>query len=293
MKLYSYKGKSPEVLPFRIRLDSGETKTNLNAFSDEKLSFFGFSGPFYIPDVNEETQTYFWNGSSYEVRDLTENEIREYKERNIDYNKFWENFIESNLYNKIRSASLENNVLSIAFSEFISLFSDARLGTIKVEKIQKYINILFLVLPINSDDSEELSNCLKIGNLDVVYLVPSSTFNLEYEYSSETNSIVSLPPIKPFESWVWRVVDGNEKWNAPIDYPYKTPEGLNYFWEWNESLHQSNNTQGWILREISLPHSSWTYDDNDGWKPPFEPTISEENTWDEDLYLTNNIKGWV
>lgn len=294
MKLYSYRSKEPEVLPHRVRLSNGETRTHLYKLSDDDLSSLGFSGPFYIPEYDSDTQTYFWNGSSYEVRELSIDEINFNKMQKFSYVKFWDNFIESNLYNKFRLASFQEIKLNVFFTEFISLFSDAKAGVSNQEKIQKYINILFLVFPINQEDRDELTQLLKVGNLDLIYLIPSENFHLENEYSWEKNDIIFLTPVKPFESWVWRSVDNEEKWNAPIDFPYSTPEGKNYSWKWDEALYQLNNTKGWILEEITPEaHSSWIYDNENGWKPPFEPTNVEQNTWDEEMYISDNTKGWV
>ena len=47
---------------------------------------------------------------------------------------------------------------------------------------------------------------------------------------------------KPFNSWIFN--DTTYYWEAPISYP---TDGNFYLWD--ESLYQSDNTQGWVLHE--------------------------------------------
>jgi hypothetical protein len=48
--LYSYKGEKPDVLPNRIRLSNGLTKTDRTTFTEEDLEDAGYTGPHENPD---------------------------------------------------------------------------------------------------------------------------------------------------------------------------------------------------------------------------------------------------
>tara|TARA_Y100000114_G_C11571096_1_gene236435 strand:+ start:131 stop:565 length:435 start_codon:yes stop_codon:yes gene_type:complete len=52
MKLYSFKGNFPDVLPDRIRLSNGETKTDKSNFTDSDLADAGYILAPDKPDVS-------------------------------------------------------------------------------------------------------------------------------------------------------------------------------------------------------------------------------------------------
>jgi hypothetical protein len=74
MDLYSYKGNYPEVLPQRIRLSNGLTRTNTATFTAEEIADTG-----YIlaenPPIHNELQKLVWAGTQWQVIDFTEEEI--------------------------------------------------------------------------------------------------------------------------------------------------------------------------------------------------------------------------
>lgn len=59
MTLYSFKGNFPDVLPDRIRLSNGETKTDKSTFTDSDLADAGYTVAPDKPDI-----------SSYDFYDL-------------------------------------------------------------------------------------------------------------------------------------------------------------------------------------------------------------------------------
>ena len=74
MDLYSYKGNYPEVLPHRIRLSNGLTRTNTVTFTAEEIADAG-----YIlaenPPTHNELQKLVWTGTQWQVIDFTAEEI--------------------------------------------------------------------------------------------------------------------------------------------------------------------------------------------------------------------------
>jgi len=63
--LYSYKGEYPKVLPNRLRLSDGTTKTDVSTFTDEQIADAGYTGPYTIPvqidDFDPDIEYVEWN----------------------------------------------------------------------------------------------------------------------------------------------------------------------------------------------------------------------------------------
>ena len=64
--LYSYKGEEPQVLPNRIRLSTGLTKTDRSTFTEKDLVDAGYTGPYEKPDdiVRGFFEKVEWNSES-------------------------------------------------------------------------------------------------------------------------------------------------------------------------------------------------------------------------------------
>lgn len=232
MELYSYKNQEPSSLPFRVVLDDGSTRTSLNELDNEELKSLGFNGPIVKPEYDEQTQKIAWNGSSYDIINLTEEEIQikiseEESQKNlnklnsIDYYLFWSNLVTSKIYKKLRSASLQSLEANVLCTELISLFTDAKLDRAMTGKIQECINILFLKFEFTAEEKEELQNIINETNLDVLYTLPDSEYLSTHTYDSVYNTIIGP---KPYEAAI--LVNG--EWTAPLPYP---TDGKNYQWD--------------------------------------------------------------
>ena len=73
--LYSYKGEYPTSLPERIRLSDGITRTDSSTFTEEELTDAGYVAAGDYPAYDSTTQKVIWNGTAWEVIDLTTEEI--------------------------------------------------------------------------------------------------------------------------------------------------------------------------------------------------------------------------
>lgn len=235
--LYSYNGQEPTVLPHRIILGSGESRTSLNELSDSELHSIGFAGPFTKPIVDEDLYKVEWNGVEYAIIKLSEEEINrreqrkkteEYLEKyqNIDYKNFLYKFENGIIYKKLRNSALKSLSKNVLYTEFIVTLENARPGDANITKIQKYINILFLVFDFSVEEIEELEIIMKETNFDVYFKIPTEDFISNNFYDEKTNTIIRS---KPYESWV--LIDG--KWEAPIPYPRDKK-----IYDWNEDLKQ-------------------------------------------------------
>lgn len=63
-KLYSYKRQEPTVLPHRITLSDGRSRTDVTTFTDEEIIDAGFTGPYVKPEYDQNLQEIIWNGES-------------------------------------------------------------------------------------------------------------------------------------------------------------------------------------------------------------------------------------
>lgn len=85
--IYSYKGRYPEPLPYRIRLSDGRTRTDPSSFTEEELADAGYVPVDPQPEIRED-QIISWNTSEirWEIRNKTQEELqseREEKKRNL------------------------------------------------------------------------------------------------------------------------------------------------------------------------------------------------------------------
>ena len=87
--LYSHNGEYPKSLPERIRLSSGLTRTDSSTFTEEEIADAGYVSVGDPPSFDGDTQKVIWNGTAWEVVELTTEEI------NAIAAKLWEEVRES------------------------------------------------------------------------------------------------------------------------------------------------------------------------------------------------------
>lgn len=80
-ELYSYKGQAPQPLPHEIFWveDWGQTtfRTGVDSFSKEEIEKAGYTGPYSIPNFDEEYQTVDWDSEKleYVVNNISGDEL--------------------------------------------------------------------------------------------------------------------------------------------------------------------------------------------------------------------------
>lgn len=189
MNLYSYKGNDPSALPDRIRLEDGSTRTSLNEMSIEEIRSLGFLGPIEIPTFDEKTEKLVWNGSNYEIVNLTVDEVKQKKLSDIDYVGFWNTLLVSNVYKKLRYLSTQSLSANVICTEIISVFSESKSGIVVEDLIQFYLNVLFLSFQFTSEEFIEIENLLELFNLDSLYTIPDQKYISTHTYDLESNTI--------------------------------------------------------------------------------------------------------
>lgn len=70
--LYSHNGLEPNILPHRIVLSNGTSRTDNTTFTEEEIADAGFTGPYERPEFNLNTQKLIWNSEtlSYSIEEL-------------------------------------------------------------------------------------------------------------------------------------------------------------------------------------------------------------------------------
>ena len=203
MSLYSYKSQEPDDLPIRLRLDDGSTRTSLNELSDSELTELGFVSV-TKPSFNADAEYLVWNGSEYVVtpyksEELNQKQRIENAKKHVDYVGFWRKLISTgsnggatDFYKKIRTSAITSTEVSVIFTEFMILISEAKLGLVNQSRIQEYINTLFLKLNFTDAEKSEFQSILNKTNLHLVYFVPDSEFLSTHTYDSTLNQVI--PP---------------------------------------------------------------------------------------------------
>ena len=198
MAHYSHNGQKPKPLPERIRLDDGSTVTSLNSLSAEELGSMGFTGPFTEPSYNVNTQKLSWDGSQYQVTDMTSEEV-ETKESNdladrigyIDYKQFWSQFLGTKVYEKVRASSTQTLVGNTIFTEVVSIFSGAASGSVEVHRIEHILNVLLLHYEFTTEEVNELSGIMNDRLMNLRYPLPDSTYLSSHTYDAATDTILT------------------------------------------------------------------------------------------------------
>jgi hypothetical protein len=77
--LYSYQGQAPAPLPEKILLSDGRKRTNVSSYSDEEILDAGFTGPYGVPNYDQEYQRVLWNSEtlSFVLEDISDEELWE------------------------------------------------------------------------------------------------------------------------------------------------------------------------------------------------------------------------
>ena len=103
----------------------------------------------------------------------------------------------------------------------------------------------------NEVESIGITFCKSLCGSDTNWIQTSYNNNMRvryagigYKYHSDRNAFI---PAQPFPSWV--INNTTIDWESPIAEPTLTDAEIadNKYYSWNESLYQSDNTQGWVL----------------------------------------------
>lgn len=190
--LYSYNGQEPQPLPSRVYLEDGNTLTGVQNFSEDRLKSLGFRGPYAKPKYDEMNEKIIWNGIDYQIFPLNESERTLIQKLKGTYSYFWNEISKTSIYKKLREQSLNSLAANILSTEIISTFVDAKIGNPDIDKIQKHLNTIFLVLEITEEEKNQIENILTNSSLDKIYTIPSEEYISSHTYDFVSDSIKSF-----------------------------------------------------------------------------------------------------
>lgn len=96
---------------------------------------------------------------------ITEEELLE----QCDYYAFWNALLISNVYQTIRAQAIQSLNVNTCCTEFIAAISDAKAGHANKDALQACMTLLMNALTLTTEETTELEQVLKAGNLDKVY----------------------------------------------------------------------------------------------------------------------------
>lgn len=96
---------------------------------------------------------------------ITEEELLD----QCDYYAFWNALLISNVYQRIRAQAIQSLNVNTCCTEFIAAISDAKAGHANKNALQACMTLLMNALTLTTEETTELEQVLKTGNLDKVY----------------------------------------------------------------------------------------------------------------------------
>lgn len=94
-------------------------------------------------------------------------ELKEYPNHEL----FWDSFVNSVIYTKIKQQALTSLPITVISAELISLFADAKMGNVKVQFIQEALTNLLQNLVLEQEDYVLIQNLLVQSKLDTLYSI--------------------------------------------------------------------------------------------------------------------------
>jgi len=197
--LYSYRGNHPETLPLKVYLSKDESpsgkresRTSLYELSDSELESYGFTGPFTIPDHDSSVHKVEWTGEEFALVALTEEDLPQEEDPEVDYVDFWHRMTFLDYYTKLKEYSKTDNNILLLTINIGNAFNQAAGGRVEPSLIQKYINTMFLLeIPdLTDEDTSILREVLLGAHFDQEYTIPDAAYIANNSYDIINDIIV-------------------------------------------------------------------------------------------------------
>ena len=164
-------GSYPILIPdFWKNSREEEPRTDLQSLSDEELISLGWKGPYEMPPfpgTSFYTHDYEWNN---ETRSFDVIELEEYvKISRINYKMFWDVFIDTKAYLKIKNFSKQSLAINSTVTEFIALLSDAKNNNPNQYKIQEILDEIVENISFDEEEIAEIEKIFFESGLYVIY----------------------------------------------------------------------------------------------------------------------------
>ena len=167
--LYSYNGNYPEPLPkvWEKPKPNSMIIENFDQLSNEELESYGWKGPIDVKSFLPYSQELIWdsNNCEYVVRDFSYDEIH----KRIQYGSFWNIFIDSTYYTRIKEESKVSLEVNVIATELIALLMDAKNNNANAPKIESSINEILRVFPPTQEEMQDLLLLFESTGMSEVY----------------------------------------------------------------------------------------------------------------------------
>lgn len=174
-QLYSFQGGEPQELPFRIVVD-GNTRTDPSTFTQEELLNAGYVGPFEKPAFDPKTQVLVWVNGDYEVQNLAPQEIEARRmariRANANYRGFWQAFVGSAVYEKLRIAAATDLGANMLVTELVAALGDAKIGAPNEQVIGNAMIELLGAVALEPAELDSLYFALSANGLYELFPIP-------------------------------------------------------------------------------------------------------------------------
>ena len=181
------KGDSVERYPYTLGMlmeDNANTSFSLD-ISDEGLSEWGmFPVELVEPQHDPLTETFeegapvyvegVWR-QTWNIRQATPEEIQQRKEIGANYLRFYDELLVSALYQKIRKQAALSLPLTLACTEFIAAFADAKAGRPNLSAIQSCFDNILGAAALANADLVILRTLMQDCGLLRLFAVPEAT----------------------------------------------------------------------------------------------------------------------
>lgn len=179
----------PQELPDYWRFEDGTVRRDLQTLTDAELEALGWHGPITmpedIPNTSSFTHNYTWNSDtlSFDVEEVDQYE----KQRRVDYKLFWDYLVDGHgvesidengntvittggvAYQKIKTAAKTSLEVNVMVTEFIALLSDAKIGKVKVEKIQECLSEILSTVTFSNEEFQEIQKIFTESGMFSLY----------------------------------------------------------------------------------------------------------------------------
>jgi len=165
-------GAAPQMLPDKWKDNPEDAiRTDLPEKTDDELVALGWK-KVIMPSYEANGAAFFnnsyeWN-SSTRAYDATELETFD-KERRIDYDRFWANLLETDVYTTMKTAASTALAANTLLTEFIALLDDAKRGFANTTKMQASITGILAGITFSTDDRAELQTLFDSTGMSAVY----------------------------------------------------------------------------------------------------------------------------
>lgn len=173
--LYSPPSRNyPQALPNRWRFEDGTVRTDLQTLSDSELNALDWHGPITmpedIPNTSYFTHNYTWNRDTlvFDTQEISSWE----KEQRVDYQKFWDMLLDTDAYTRIKSSASTTLSINTTVSEFIALFTDAKMGHANVAKVQQSLNDVLSSITFPSAELTQIQTAFTRSGMFAAYTLP-------------------------------------------------------------------------------------------------------------------------